>query len=345
MTVKIGINGFGRIGRLVLRAALERSDLEVVGVNHRSRRIGVNQDYGLALARSLKYDSVHGRLRMDVDGDGMNMILGGRRIPVFAEAEPERLPWGELGAQIVIESTGRFRERHEAARHQQSGASKVIISAPGKNEDVTIVMGVNEGDYDPARHSVISNASCTTNCLAPVAKVLHERFGIITGLMSTVHAYTNGQQLLDMPYKDARRGRAANLSIVPTTTGAAKAIGKVLPELDGRLSGCSLRVPVPDVSLVDLVVEVERETSVAEVNQAFRDASEGPLAGILDYTELPLVSCDYTSDPHSAIVDGPATMVSQGRMVKVLAWYDNEWGYSERVLDLAAYIAARGLDR
>ncbi|MDI6711257.1 MAG: type I glyceraldehyde-3-phosphate dehydrogenase [Bacillota bacterium] len=343
MAVKLGINGFGRIGRLVLRAALERDDLEVVGVNHKSRRIAVTPDYGRALAHSLKYDSVHGRLNRDVGGEGMNLLLEGRKVPVFAEAEPERLPWGELGADIVIESTGRFREVREAARHLQSGAKKVVITAPGKNDDVTVVMGVNEGIYDPARHNVISNASCTTNCLAPVAKVLHERFGIVRGLMSTVHAYTNGQQILDMPFKDPRRGRAANLSIIPTTTGAAAAIGKVLPELAGKLNGCSLRVPVPDVSLVDLVLEVERETSVEEVNQAFKEAAEGPLAGILAYTDLPLVSSDYVGDPHSAIVDGPATMVTQGRMVKVLAWYDNEWAYAVRVLDLAAYVASRGL--
>jgi len=343
MAVKVGINGFGRIGRLVLRAALERDDVEVVGVNHKSRRIAVTPDYGRALAHSLKYDSIHGRLRRDVDGEGMNLLLEGRKVPVFAEAEPERLPWGELGAEIVIESTGRFREGAEAARHLRAGAKKVIITAPGKDEDVTIVMGVNQEVYDPARHNVISNASCTTNCLAPVAKVLHERFGIVKGIMSTVHAYTNGQQILDMPYKDPRRGRAAGLSIVPTTTGAAKAIGKVLPELDGKLNGCSLRVPVPDVSLVDLVVEVEREPDAEEVNRAFKDAAEGPLAGILAYTDLPLVSSDYIGDPHSAVVDGPATMVVQGKMVKVLAWYDNEWAYSVRVLDLAAYIASRGL--
>ncbi|MGC7846841.1 type I glyceraldehyde-3-phosphate dehydrogenase [Desulforudis sp. 1088] len=342
MAVKLGINGFGRIGRLALRAALQRDDVEVVAVNHKSRRIAVSPNYGKELAHSLKYDSVHGKLNVDTTGSGEHMVLNGREVKVFAEANPEALPWGELGVDIVIESTGKFRERKEAARHLASGARKVIISAPGKDDDVTIVMGVNEEVYDPRAHHVISNASCTTNCLAPVAKVLHRRFGIVKGLMTTVHAYTNGQQLLDMPYKDPRRARAANLSIVPTTTGAAVAVSRVLPELEGRLNGCALRVPVPNVSLVDLVVELSRAATVAEVNGAFIEAAAGPLKGILAYSDLPLVSIDYNGDPHSATVDGPSTMSIQENMVKVLAWYDNEWGYTQRLLDLALYVALKG---
>ncbi|MFZ5898900.1 MAG: type I glyceraldehyde-3-phosphate dehydrogenase [Bacillota bacterium] len=342
MAVKLGINGFGRIGRLALRAALQRDDVEVVAVNHKSRRIAVSPNYGKELAHSLKYDSVHGKLNVDTSGSGEHMVLNGREVKVFAEANPEALPWGELGVDIVIESTGKFRERKEAARHLAGGARKVIISAPGKDDDVTIVMGVNEEVYDPRAHHVISNASCTTNCLAPVAKVLHEKFGIVKGLMTTVHAYTNGQQLLDMPYKDPRRARAANLSIVPTTTGAAVAVSRVLPELEGRLNGCALRVPVPNVSLVDLVVELSRPATVAEVNQAFIEAAAGPMKGILAFSDLPLVSVDYNGDPHSATVDGPSTMAIRENMIKVMAWYDNEWGYAQRLLDLALYVALKG---
>lgn len=343
MTVRLGINGFGRIGRLVLRAALGRDDVEVVAVNHRSRRVKVTPEYAETLLHSLRYDSVHGRLPLDVQAEKDVFLYRGKKIKVFAEGDPAALPWGDLGADIVVESTGVFRDRERAAGHLQAGAKKVIISAPGKNMDATIVMGVNEEQYDPEKHHVISNASCTTNCLAPVAKVLHRRFGIKRGLMNTVHAYTNDQQLLDMPYKDPRRGRAAALSIVPTTTGAAKAVGLVLPELAGRLNGFALRVPVPNVSVVDLVADLEREATAEEVNAALREAAEGELKGILAYQDLPLVSSDYNGDPHSATVDGLSTMVMEGGMVRVVAWYDNEWGYSNRVVDLAAYIAAQGL--
>ncbi|MBE0466614.1 MAG: type I glyceraldehyde-3-phosphate dehydrogenase [Candidatus Desulforudis sp.] len=343
MALRLGINGFGRIGRLVLRAALAREDLEVVGVNHRSRRVAVTPEYAETLLQSLVYDSVHGRLQQELGAKKDVFLFRGKEIKVTAEGDPAALPWGELGADIVIESTGVFRDATRAAGHIQGGAKKVIITAPGKNEDITIVMGVNEALYDPRNHHIVSNASCTTNCLAPVAKVLHERFGIQKALMNTVHAYTNDQQLLDMPYKDPRRGRAAALSVVPTTTGAAKAVGLVLPELEGRINGFALRVPVPNVSVVDLVAELARETTKEEVNAALREAAEGELKGILAYQELPLVSSDYNGDPHSATVDGLSTMVLGGSMVRVVAWYDNEWGYSMRVLDLAAYMGAKGL--
>lgn len=343
MAVRLAINGFGRIGRLVLRAALARDGVEVVAVNHKSRRIEVNERYGRALAHSLQYDSVHGRLQAEVSGNRDTIFVAGREVKLFAWSDPAELPWRDLGVEIVVESTGRMRDGTLAARHITAGAKKVIITAPARNDDVTIVMGVNEGIYDPERHHVISNASCTTNCLAPVAKVLHRRFGIVRGIMNTVHAYTNNQQILDMPYWEPRRGRAAGLCIIPTTTGAARTIGRVLPELDGKLSGAAMRVPVPDVSVIDLVVMLARSTDAAAVNAAFQEAAEGDLKGILAYTELPLVSSDFIGDPHSAIVDGLCTYVLQGDLVRVVAWYDNEWAYANRVLDLAEHVAARGL--
>ncbi|MBO8129382.1 MAG: type I glyceraldehyde-3-phosphate dehydrogenase [Peptococcaceae bacterium] len=343
MAVKLGINGFGRIGKLVLRGALTRPEFEVAAVNHKSRRIAVSPDYGRALAHSFKYDSVHGRFEADVDGDRDTMRIGDAEIKVFAFPDPGELPWRDLGVDIVIESTGRFRDGKEAARHLQAGAKKVIISAPAKNEDITVVMGVNQEKYEPDRHHIISNASCTTNCLAPVAKVLHRKYGIRRGLINTIHAFTNGQQILDMPYRDPRRARAATMSIIPTTTGAAKAVGKVLPELNGRLNGFAMRVPVPNVSVVDLVAELEKPASVDDINATFKEAAENDMKGILAYCDLPLVSSDFNGDSHSAIVDGLSTMLIDKDFVKVVAWYDNEWGYSQRLLDLASYIASKGL--
>jgi glyceraldehyde 3-phosphate dehydrogenase len=332
---KIGINGFGRIGRNVFRALMDHPELEVVAVNDLT-------DAG-TLAHLFKYDSVHGRLEADVEVTDEGFAVNGRPVKVLAERDPANLPWGELGVDLVVESTGRFRKREDAAKHLQGGAKKVIISAPAKDEDVTIVMGVNEDSYDPANHHVISNASCTTNCLAPVVKVLHQKFGVRRGLMTTVHSYTNDQQILDLPHKDLRRARAAGMSIIPTTTGAAAAVAKVLPELKGKLNGFAMRVPTPNVSVVDLVAELDREVTAEEVNEALRLAAEGDLKGILGYTEEPLVSKDFNGDPRSSIVDALSTMVMEGIMVKVVAWYDNEWGYSNRVVDLAAYIVKRGL--
>ncbi|WP_067932531.1 type I glyceraldehyde-3-phosphate dehydrogenase [Alicyclobacillus kakegawensis] len=333
MTIKVGINGFGRIGRNVFRAALGREDLEIVAINDLTD--------AKTLAMLLKYDSVHGRLDADVQADGDALVVSGRRISVLAERDPANLPWAKLGVELVIESTGRFTDKNAAQAHITSGgAKKVIISAPAKNEDVTIVMGVNHDVYDPEKHHVISNASCTTNCLAPVAKVIDERFKIVKGLMTTVHSYTNDQQILDLPHKDLRRARAAALSIIPTSTGAAKAVGLVLPHLQGRLNGMAMRVPTPNVSVVDLTAEVSQPVSVEAVNQALREAAAGSLQGILDYTEEPLVSKDFNGDSHSSIVDALSTMVIDN-MVKVVAWYDNEWGYSNRVVDLAAYIASK----
>ncbi|RPF46833.1 glyceraldehyde 3-phosphate dehydrogenase [Thermodesulfitimonas autotrophica] len=339
--LRLGINGFGRIGRMVLRAAVDRPGIEVVAVNHYSRRLPPGPDYTQALARALVYDSVHGKFPHPVAAAKEVLRVGGREIHILAVADPAALPWRELGVEVVVEATGRFRNREGSARHLTAGAGRVIISAPAKDADLTVVMGVNEAVYDPEKHRVISSASCTTNCLAPVAKVLHARFGIVSGLVNTVHAYTNDQQLLDMPHRDPRRGRAAAASIIPTTTGAAQAIGLVLPELAGRLDGMALRVPVPNVSVVDLVAVLEREATAQEINAAFAAAAATELRGILALCEEPLVSRDFVGDPHSAVVDGPSTMVVQGRTVRVLAWYDNEWGYANRVLDLAAYLAAR----
>lgn len=342
--MKIGINGLGRIGRGVLRAAAKRPELEVVAVNHKSRRIAVTDTYAQSVAHLIKYDSVLGVYDLDVRGEGRDAIyIDGRKISLLAEGDPASLPWKELGVDIVVESTGRFNGVEDAAKHLAAGAKKVVITAPAKGECLTVVMGVNHRLYDPAVHHVVSNASCTTNCLAPVAKVLHEKFGIVKGLMTTVHAYTNDQELLDMPHRDIRRARAATLSIIPTTTGAARAVGLVLPELKGKLNGFAMRVPVPNVSVVDLVVELEREASAQEINAAFKEAAgEGPLKGYLGYCELPLVSIDFNGSSYSAVVDAPSTMVV-GNMAKVIAWYDNEWGYSLRVVDLVSYMASLGV--
>ncbi|MGI6517823.1 MAG: type I glyceraldehyde-3-phosphate dehydrogenase [Bacillota bacterium] len=333
MAIKVGINGFGRIGRLVLRAALEHADIDVVAVND------------LVDARTnahlFKYDSIHGTYPGKVAAVDDYIEIGDKKVKVFAEKDPAKLPWGDLGVDIVIESTGVFRSKDKASAHLAGGAKKVIISAPAKNEDITIVMGVNEDKYDHANHHIISNASCTTNCLAPVARVLLDTFGIRRGLMTTIHSYTNDQRILDLAHKDLRRARAAGMSMIPTTTGAAAAVALVLPELKGKLNGFALRVPTPNVSVVDLVVDLEKKASVDDVNSALRAAAEGPLAGVLDYTEEELVSQDFNHNPHSSIVDGLCTMVMDDDMVKVIAWYDNEWGYSNRVVDLAAFIAGQ----
>lgn len=335
MAVKIGINGFGRIGRNVFRAALKNPNIEVVAVNDLTD--------ANTLAHLLKYDSVHGKLDAEVSVNGNNIVVNGKEIVVKAERDPAQLAWNELGVDIVVESTGRFTKREDAAKHLEAGAKKVIISAPAKNEDITIVMGVNQDKYDPANHHIISNASCTTNCLAPFAKVLHEKFGIVRGMMTTVHSYTNDQQILDLPHKDLRRARAAAESIIPTTTGAAKAVALVLPELKGKLNGMAMRVPTPNVSVVDLVAELEKEVTVKEVNAALKEAAEGELKGILAYSEEPLVSRDYNGSTVSSTIDALSTMVIEGTMVKVVSWYDNETGYSHRVVDLAEYIASKGL--
>jgi glyceraldehyde 3-phosphate dehydrogenase len=335
MAVKIGINGFGRIGRNVFRAALNNPNVEVVAVNDLT---DVN-----TLAHLLKYDTTHGRLKAKVEvGEGA-LIVDGRTVKVFAERDPGALPWASVGADIVVESTGIFTAKEKAELHLKGGAKKVIISAPATNEDITIVMGVNHDKYDPAQHTIISNASCTTNCLAPMAKVINDQFGIVKGLITTVHSYTNDQQVLDLPHKDLRRARAAAENIIPSTTGAAKAVGLVLPELKGRLNGMSMRVPTKNVSITDLVAELKVNVTVEEVNKALKAASEGPLKGILNYSEEPLVSSDYNGDPASSTIDALSTMVVEGNMVKVVSWYDNEWGYSNRVVDLAAYIASKGL--
>ncbi|MGE6257466.1 type I glyceraldehyde-3-phosphate dehydrogenase [Heyndrickxia sporothermodurans] len=335
MTVKIGINGFGRIGRNVFRAALNNPEVEVVAVNDLT-------DANM-LAHLLQYDSVHGTLEQEVTVDGDSLVVGGHKVKVLAERDPAQLGWGDLGVEIVVESTGRFTKREDAAKHLEAGAKKVIISAPASDEDITIVMGVNEDKYDSQNHNVISNASCTTNCLAPFAKVLNEKFGIKRGMMTTVHSYTNDQQILDLPHKDYRRARAAAENIIPTSTGAAKAVALVLPELKGKLNGMAMRVPTSNVSVVDLVAELEKEVTAEEVNAALKEAAEGELKGILAYSDLPLVSRDYNGSKASSTVDGLSTMVLENNMVKVLSWYDNETGYSNRVVDLAAYIAKKGL--
>jgi len=335
MSIRVAINGFGRIGRNVLRAVHKSGDskIEIVALNDLT-----DNDM---LGHLLKYDSVHGAFPGEVIVSPAGLEVDGRAIEIFSERDPAKLAWGDLGIDIVVESTGFFRARDQAAKHLDAGAKKVIISAPGKNEDITIVLGVNHDKYDPAEHHVISNASCTTNCLAPVVKVLMEEFGFRRGLMTTVHAYTNDQALLDVPHEDKRRARAAALSMIPTTTGAAKATALVIPEVEGKLDGMALRVPTPDVSVVDLVAELETDTTEEAVNEAFRQAASGSLAGILDLCDEPLVSIDFTGNPHSSIVDGPSTKIIDGRLVKVLSWYDNEWGYSQRVVDLAVYIGER----
>ncbi|MFM8205667.1 MAG: type I glyceraldehyde-3-phosphate dehydrogenase [Actinomycetales bacterium] len=328
--VKVGINGFGRIGRNFLRAVIASdAKVEIVAVNDLT-----SID---TLAHLIKYDSILGRLNQEVSFDDSSLTIGGKKIRVFAEKDPALLPWGSVGADIVIESTGRFTKAADAAKHLSGGAKKVVISAPATDEDVTLVLGVNDSAYDPAKHNIISNASCTTNCLAPMAKVIHENFGIIKGFMTTVHAYTNDQVILDFPHKDLRRARAAATNIIPTSTGAAKAIGLVLPELKGKLDGYALRVPVPTGSITDLTVEVSKETSASEVNAVMKKAAEGSLKGILRYTEDPIVSADIVTDPHSSIFDAGITKVI-GNQVKVASWYDNEWGYSNRLVDLMTFI-------
>ncbi|WP_054859924.1 type I glyceraldehyde-3-phosphate dehydrogenase [Gracilibacillus sp. JCM 18860] len=337
MAVKVGINGFGRIGRNVFRQALKNDEVEVVAVNDLT-------DANM-LAHLLKYDSVHGKLEEEVSVKGDTLVVGGKEVKVLSERDPANLPWGgDLGGvEIAVESTGIFTQRDAAAKHLDAGAKKVIISAPAKEEDITIVMGVNEDKYDPAQHHVISNASCTTNCLAPYAKVLNDTFGVKRGMMTTIHSYTNDQQILDLPHKDYRRARAAAENIIPTTTGAAKAVSLVLPELEGKLNGMAMRVPTPDGSLVDLVAELDKDVTVEEVNAALKEAAEGKLKGILGYSDEPLVSVDYIGNTNSSTIDGLSTMVMEGNMVKVVSWYDNEMGYSSRVVDLAAYLKAQGL--
>lgn len=332
MTVKVGINGFGRIGRNFYRAVVASgADIEIVGVNDLTDN--------KTLAHLLKYDSILGRLDGDVTYDDDAIIVAGKEIKAFAERDPAKLPWGELGVDVVVESTGIFTDAQKAKAHIEAGAKKVIISAPAKNEDITIVMGVNDGDYDAAAHSIISNASCTTNCLAPMAKVLNDEFGIVGGLMTTIHAYTSDQNLQDAPHKDLRRARAAALNIVPTTTGAAKAVSLVLPELKGKLDGYALRVPTPTGSATDLTFTASREVTVEEVNAAIKKAAEGPLKGVLLYTEDEIVSKDIETDPHSCIFDAGLTKVT-GSLVKVVGWYDNEWGYSNRLVDLSVLVGA-----
>ena len=333
VAIRVGINGFGRIGRNLYRASFRDATLEFVAVNDITD--------AKTLAHLLKYDSILGRLAAQVEAKDDAILVNGKAIKVLSIKDPAGLPWKELGVEYVVESTGRFTDRESASKHLQAGAKKVIISAPAKDPDITIVLGVNEKMYDRQKHHVISNASCTTNCIAPVAKVLHEHFRIKHGFMTTIHSYTNDQQLLDLPHKDLRRARAAALSQIPTTTGAAKAVGLVLPELQGKLHGIAIRVPTANVSLIDLVAEVEQVTSEGEVNQAFRKAAAGELQGLMEYTEEPLVSVDFIHDPHSAIVDGASTSVIDGTLVKVLAWYDNEWGYSCRLRDLIKYMASR----
>ena len=335
MSVTVGINGFGRIGRNVLRSALQdpRGDLEFVAVNDLT-------DVA-TLAHLFKYDSVHGIFPGEFRVAGENLEVDGIRIRVSSERDPAALPWGELGVDIVIESTGIFRAREQASKHLEAGASKVIISAPAPEPDVTVVLGVNAGDYNPDEHHIISNASCTTNCIAPVVKVLLDEFGFQHGLMTTVHSYTNGQRLLDLEHKDLRRARAAALSIIPTTTGAAKAVGLVLPTVQGKLDGMAMRVPTPNVSIVDLVATVESEISVEQVNEAFASAAQGPMRGVLEYTDEPLVSSDFNGNPASSIVDAQSTSVMANSMVKVISWYDNEWGYSNRLVDLANFVGQR----
>lgn len=333
MAIKAAINGFGRIGRNAFRAALADPELEFVAVNDITD--------AKTLAHLLKYDSVHGTLEAEVTAKENAIVVDGREIKVCAQRDPAALPWKDLGIQVVVESTGRFTDKAGASKHLEAGAQKVIISAPAKDPDITMVLGVNEAMYDPAKHAVISNASCTTNCLAPIAKVVMENFGIRHGLVTTIHSYTNDQQILDLPHSDLRRARAAALSQIPTSTGAAKAVGLVLPALQGKMHGLAIRVPTPNVSLVDLVAETERVVTVAEVNAALRKAAEGELKGILGYCEEPLVSSDFNGNPLSSIVDSLSTSVVDGTLVKVLSWYDNEWGYSCRVRDLIKFIATR----
>jgi glyceraldehyde 3-phosphate dehydrogenase len=335
MAVKVGINGFGRIGRNIVRAGLDRTDVEFVAVNDITDT--------KTLAHLLKYDSVLGPLQQEIKAGADWISVGGKTIKVFATKDPAQIDWNSVGAQIVVESTGKFTDAKEACKHIRGTVKKVIISAPAKNEDITIVLGVNDAAYNPAKDNIISNASCTTNCLAPVVKVIHDAFGIQKGSMTTIHSYTNDQNVLDFPHKDLRRARAAALNMIPTTTGAAKAIGLVMPQLKGKLDGYSMRVPTPDVSVVDLVAVLAKPATAEEINGALKSAAEGPLKGILAYTDDPVVSSDMLHNPNSSIVDGQLTKVLDGNLLKVVAWYDNEWGYSCRVVDLIAFLVAKGL--
>jgi glyceraldehyde 3-phosphate dehydrogenase len=335
MAIKVGINGFGRIGRNVLRTALGNPNIEFVAVNDLTSPA--------TLAHLLKYDSILGNLKQKIEATADSITIDGKAVKVFSEKDPAAIHWDSVGAQIVIESTGKFTEASKAKAHLHGTVKKVVISAPAKEEDITIVLGVNEGKYDPAKHHIISNASCTTNCLAPVAKVLHDSFKIQSGTMTTIHSYTNDQVILDFPHKDLRRARAAALSMIPTSTGAAKALKLVIPDLSGKLDGFSMRVPTPNVSVVDLVVFTEKSTTVDEVNKALQTAANGPMKGILGYETAELVSVDYRGDDRSSIVDSPLTRVVAGNCVKVIAWYDNEWGYSCRVRDLVEFLAKKGL--
>ena len=335
MAIKVGINGFGRIGRNVVRAALHNPNIEIVAANDLTDP--------KTLAHLLKYDSTLGPLKGDVQLEADAIVVNGKRVKIFAIKDPAEIDWAGVGAQVVVESTGRFTDAKDAAKHLRGSVKKVVISAPGKNEDITIVLGVNDGSYDASKHNVISNASCTTNCLAPVAKVLHEKFGIEKGSMTTIHSYTNDQPVLDFPHKDLRRARAAAINMIPTSTGAAKAIGLVMPDLKGKLDGYAMRVPTPNVSVVDLVVVTSKPTTTEEVNAALKAAANGALKGILAYTEDPVVSTDMLHNPNSSIVDSELTKVMGGNLVKVVSWYDNEWGYSMRVVDLIEFLAKKGL--
>jgi len=335
MATKVGINGFGRIGRNIMRAALGSKDIDFVAVNDLTN--------AGTLAHLLKYDSILGNLKHDITASGDKISVEGEAFQVLSVKDPAQLPWKDLGVEVVFESTGLFTDRDNAAKHLAAGAKKVVITAPAKKPDITLVLGVNADKYDPKTHHIISNASCTTNCLAPMAKVLHEQFGITKGWMTTIHSYTNDQQLLDLPHKDLRRARAAALSMIPTTTGAALAVGEVLPELKGRLDGFAMRVPTPNVSVVDLAAIVSKKTTAEEVNAAFKAAADGPLKGILEYVTEPLVSIDFRGNPHSSMIDSPYTKVMDGDFVKVLSWYDNEWGYSSRCVDLLRLMIAKGL--
>ncbi|MBD3268159.1 type I glyceraldehyde-3-phosphate dehydrogenase [bacterium] len=331
MAVKIGINGFGRIGRLVARAALAQGGVEIVGINDLTD--------AKSSAYLFKYDSIHGIYPGEVSADGNNLVIDGKKIPVSAEKDPANLKWDELGAEVVVESTGIFTARDKAAAHLGGSVKKVIISAPAKDADLTVVVGVNDEKYDGGSHHVLSNASCTTNCLAPVVKALNDKFGVKRGLMNTIHSYTNDQRILDFPHKDLRRARAAALSMIPTKTGAAAAIGLVIPELNGKLDGFAIRVPTPNVSVVDLTAELGKSATVEEVNGVVKEYAEGPLKGVLKYSDEPLVSIDFNGNPHSSIFDAPSTRIIEGNMVKILSWYDNEWGFSNRVIDLIHKIA------
>ena len=335
MAIKVGINGFGRIGRNIMRAAMGAGDLDFVAVNDLTN--------AGTLAHLLKYDSILGNLKSDIKAEGDKITVDREQFQVLSVKDPAQLPWKDLGVDVVFESTGLFTDRDNAAKHLAAGAKQVIITAPAKKPDFSVVIGVNEQNYDPKTHHIISNASCTTNCLAPLAKVLHESFGIRKGWMTTCHSYTNDQQLLDLPHKDLRRARAAALSIIPTTTGAATAVGEVMPDLKGKLDGISLRVPTPNVSCVDLAAVLDRKATGDEVNAAFKKAADGPLKGILEYVEVPLVSIDFRGNPHSSIIDAPYTKVMDGDFVKVLSWYDNEWAYSNRCVDLLRLLVKAGI--